>query len=186
MAAPLLNPGLADAPPGRHAQRASRTLGAWALLAALAFVALPWYLPQNLTLLQSLPGVWGGAETASGLWQWLHHGKPWLACVLPGLIAAAFAWRLPAGRARGQWLLGGVGLALLGLLASAFAIGAQGWVFGGLGRLLGALPAGQAGIGLGGALVLLALLMLLGIGIARLGYFRSDLGGGGLKPGTAP
>ncbi|HRH89497.1 MAG TPA: iron ABC transporter permease, partial [Rubrivivax sp.] len=62
-----------------------------------------------------------------------------------------------------------------GLLAAGFAIGAGGWSFAWLDSVFGALPAGQFGIGPGGALVLLSLLMLLGAGIARLGYFRGDL-----------
>jgi iron(III) transport system permease protein len=37
------------------------------------------------------------------------------------------------------------------------------------------LPGGQFGIGLGGALTLLALLMLMAAGIARLGYFKADV-----------
>ena len=50
----------------------------WALLGLAAFVLLPWYFPQNLSLLRSLPGVFGGAETASGLTQALVHGRGWL------------------------------------------------------------------------------------------------------------
>ncbi len=48
--------------PGRGAQRARRSALAWWALAWLAFVLLPWYLPQNLTLLGALAGVFGGAE----------------------------------------------------------------------------------------------------------------------------
>ena len=187
----------------RTDQRARRTLGAWALLGAAAFVLLPWYLPQNLTLWQALPGVWGGAETASGLWQALRHGRPWLLWALPGLVAAALAWRLPAGRPQGLLLVAGTGLALAGLLVAAFAIGAQGWANERLASAAGAAaaanaanaanavsgaspgsgggvmgwlgtPVGQPGIGLGGAAVLGVLVVLLGAGIARLGYFRGD------------
>ncbi len=150
-------------------------VGVWLLLAGLAFVALPWYLPQNLTLMRSMGGVWAGPDAASGLWQVLRHGKPWLAWAVPGLLGAALAWRWPAGRVQGTLLAGGAGLSLLGLLVSAFAIGVTGWEFEGLNTALGALVSGQPGLGLGGALLLLALLMLLGAGIARLGYFRGDL-----------
>ena len=68
----------------------------------------------------------------------------------------------------------GTVIGLVGLVGSGFGIGAQGWSFEWLGALFGELKVGQFGIGLGGALVLLALLMLLGSGVARLGYFRGD------------
>jgi iron(III) transport system permease protein len=138
-------------------------------------VLLPWYYPQNLTLLKSLPGVFGGPDTASGVLQALQHHKPWLWVGLLGLALAGGGWALPAGRAQGWLLVGGGALGLGGLLASGFAIGAQGWSFDSLGRLFGDLASGQFGIGVGGALVLLALLMLMGAGIARLGYFRGDI-----------
>ncbi len=160
--------------PVSRARRSDLGWPLWLLLAWVGFVVLPWYLPQDLTLWRALAGVWGGAETASGLLQVLRHGKPWLAVAAVGLCAGLLAWRLPAGRAQGRWLAGGAGLALAGLLASGFAIGAQGWAFESIGQAFGPLPTGQPGIGLGGAVVLLALLMLLGTGIARLGGFKGD------------
>ena len=166
---------LAALPAHRSRQRAQRIVLGWALGGLAAFVLLPWYFPQNLTLWKSLPGVFGGADTASGLVQALRHGKPWLWIGAAGLLLALAAARLPAGRAQGRLLLAGAGLGLLGLLAAGFGIGAQGWSFEFLEAWFGALRGGQFGIGLGGALVLLALLMLLGAGIARLGYFRGDL-----------
>ncbi len=171
----------------RSGRRARHTVLAWLALGLLGFVGLPWYLPQNLGVWQSLAGVWGGAgdgaeggagfgaETASGLWQVLQHHRPWLAWALPGLLAAGVASALPAGRLQGRCLVAGAGLALTGLLASSVAIGAQGWAFEGLNTVFGALRAGQPGMGLGAALLLLALLMLLGVGVARLGFFRGDV-----------
>jgi iron(III) transport system permease protein len=107
--------------------------------------------------------------------QALAHQKPWLWLGAAGLGLSLLAAARPTGRAQGRWLLAGAGLGLLGLLAAGFGIGATGWSFAFLEAWFGALPGGQFGIGLGGALVLLALLMLLGAGIARLGYFRGDL-----------
>ncbi len=40
--------------------KSDRLLGLWLLLGLLAFVALPWYLPQNLGLWASLGGVGRG------------------------------------------------------------------------------------------------------------------------------
>ena len=146
----------------------------WLLLGGIAYALLPWYLPQNLGLLASLGGIFGGDETASGLVQAARQGRPWLWFGAAGLLLAARAAWLPAGRRQGWWLAGGAGLAFAGLLAAAFGIGARGWSFEWLSAGFGALPAGQPGIGLGGALTLLALLMLAGAGIARLGFFRGD------------
>ena len=158
----------------RGQARAQRVLLAWLALGVAAFVLLPWYFPQNQTLLRALPGIFGGSETASGLVQALQHGRPWLWTGLAGLSLCALAWRLGPGRGQGWALLAGSGLGLAGLVASGFTIGATGWSFELLNALFGELPNGQFGIGLGGALMLLALLMLLGAGIARLGYFRGD------------
>lgn len=159
----------------RGARRAQRVLAAWLALGWLAWIALPWYLPQSLALLPSLRGVWGAADTASGLWQALQHGRPWLGVAAIGLALATGALRLAPGRAQGWALAGGAALGLVGLLGGGFAIGLQGWAFEVFNGWFGALAAGQPGLGLGGAVVLLALLMLLGAGVARLGYFRGDL-----------
>ena len=138
-----------------------------------AWLALPWYLPQDLSLWASLGRVWGGAETASGAVQWLRHSRPWLALPGVGLVLAAWALAQQPGRRQGGWLLAGAGLALAGLLGPAFLIG--GWAFEPLAAAFGALPAGQPGVGLGAATMLLALLVLLGAGIARRGFFKGDL-----------
>ncbi len=155
-------------------RRAQRQLLAWALVGLAASALLPWYFPQNLSLWRSLPGVFGGSETASGLVHALVHGRPWLGVAIAALaIALAAAWLRP-GRAQGGLLVGAALLGLAGLVGGGFAIGAQGWSFEFLNAAFGALPRGQFGIGLGGALALLALLVLLGAGIARLGHFRGD------------
>ncbi len=155
--------------------RARRAIGLWWLLGALACTLLPWYLSADKTLLQSLPGVFGGADTASALVQALAHGKPWLWSVIAGLAICAVGAALPGGRRQGGLLVAGAGLGLAGLLAAGFAIGARGWAFEWLDSSVGALASGQFGLGLGGVLALASLLMLLGLGLARLGLFRGDL-----------
>ena len=158
----------------RGQQRAQHVLLGWLVLGLVAFALLPWYFPQNISLLKSLPGIFGGSETASGLVHALQHGRPWLWVGLAGLALCAVGWRMPAGRGQGWALVAGGTLGLLGVVGGGFAIGTTGWSYAFLGALLGDLPQGQFGMGLGGALLLLALLMLLGAGIARLGYFRGD------------
>ncbi len=163
------------AAPCRRTRRTRRTLLGWLLLGFAAWWLLPWYFPQNQSLWSAMPGVFGGSDTASAAVQALRHGRPWLWSGLAGLAIAALAWRMPARRGQGATLVLGALVGLTGLVASGFAIGARGWSFEFLQRAFGELPTGQAGVGIGGALVLLALLMLLGAGIARLGYFRGDL-----------
>jgi iron(III) transport system permease protein len=155
--------------------RGGSTILAWLLLGLLAFALLPWYFQQDRTLWQAMSQVWSGAEAGSGLVQALQHGRGWLWLGLLGLIVAAIAWHLPAGRTQGRVLVAGAAVGLLGLVTSGFAIGARGWSFAWLEGAFGALPQGQFGIGLGGAVVLASLLVLLGAGIARMGYFRGDV-----------
>jgi iron(III) transport system permease protein len=157
------------------AARARRTVLGWLLLGLAAYALLPWYFPQSMPLREALPGIFGGPDTASGIVHALRHDRPWLWVGLAGLALAAVATALRAGRAQGAWLVAGSLCGLAGLLGSGFAIGAAGWSFPGLAALFGDLPHGQYGLGIGGALALLALLMLLGAGIARLGYFRGDM-----------
>jgi iron(III) transport system permease protein len=159
---------------GRGPVRARRVLLAWWLLGLLAFALLPWYYPQNLGLLSAMARVFGGAETASGLLQAAAHGRSWLWVAPLALGLAGAGLLLSPGRAQGRWLLAGALVGLLGLVGSGFAIGAQGWSFAWLQAGFGELTTGQFGIGLGGALTLLALLVLLGAGLARLGLFRGD------------
>jgi len=156
------------------AARARRLMQIWALAGLAAFLLLPWYFPQNVTLLQSLRGVFGGEETAAGLVQAWGQGKPWLSAAPAGLILALACARMAPGRAQGWGLVAGGGGALALLVFSGFAIGARGWNWEWLAAAFGPLAAGQPGMGLGAAVVLLSLLMLLGAGIARLGYFRGD------------
>jgi iron(III) transport system permease protein len=159
----------------RAAGRAQAAIGGWLLLGALAYALLPWFIQADKSVLQSLPGIFAADDTASGLWQTLRHGRVWLAVAPVALIVCALAWRSPPGRTQGRWLSLGAALGAVGLLASGFAIGAQGWAFEPLSAAFGALKPGQFGIGLGGVLTLLALLMLFGAGLARLGYFKGDV-----------
>jgi iron(III) transport system permease protein len=157
------------------AVRGERAILLWLLLGLGAFALMPWYFQQDKSLWQALPGVFSTADVGSGVMQAAQHGRPWLWLGLAGLLVAGVGWRLPSGRLQGRTLVVGAAIGLVGLLASGFAIGARGWSFGWLEAAFGALPQGQFGIGLGGALVLASLLVLLGAGIARLGYFRGDV-----------
>ncbi|MCX7272412.1 MAG: iron ABC transporter permease [Burkholderiales bacterium] len=157
------------------AGRSQRALTGWLLLGLGAFTLLPWYLPADAGLWSSVQGAFGGEQTASGLLQAVHHGRPWLWSGLIGLLIGVLAHSLRTERQQGCWLLAGALLGLTGLLVAGFAIGARGWSQAVLAQAFGELPVGQPGIGLGGALVLLALLMQIAAGLARVGRFRGDL-----------
>jgi len=158
-----------------RSRSAQRSIAAWALLGLVACVLLPWYFPQDLRLAASLRGVFGGEATAGALVQVLQHGRSWLGAAIGALLMALAAGFMPAGRAQGRVLVGAAVLGLLAVLGGGFAIGLRGWSFEVLSAWFGELPRGQIGLGLGGAVVLLSLLMLLGAGLARLGRFRGDL-----------
>jgi iron(III) transport system permease protein len=156
-------------------RRSGRVLRGWAVLGLAAFVALPWYFQQDRSLWRTLPGVFGGPETAGGLVQAAQHGRPWLLIGLAGLLVALAATFMRPGRRQGRILLAGAGGGLAGLLASGFTIGIAGWSLPWLEAWFGPLPQGQFGVGVGGGVVLLALLVLLGAAIARLGRFKGDV-----------
>ena len=139
-------------------------LRAWLMLGLLAYVALPWYAQQDSAWYLVLPQVTGGADTANGLVQALVHGRKWLLLGLAGLLLAMAGLSQPPGRDQGRWLLAGGLLGSVGLLASGFAIGAQGWSLAALNGFWGELPQGQFGMGAGGLLALTSLVMLASFG----------------------
>ena len=160
------------------ALRTQRALTLWALLGLLSFVLLPWYFLQKGSLLEAMPQVWAGPETASAVLQGLQHGRPWLWFGGAGLLICTLGLVIPAAahpKRQGFFLVGGALLGLLGLTLSGFAIGAVGWSFEFLENWAGPLPQGQFGMGWGAAGVLLSLTILLGAGLARLGYCRGDV-----------
>jgi iron(III) transport system permease protein len=136
--------------------RDGRAVAASLALGAVSFVLLPWYLLADSSVLEALPAVWGAAESASGVLQAAAHGRAWLWSAPLGLVIASLGWRATTRRRQGVLISAGALIVLCGVLGGGFAIG------------------GQPGIGLGGALTLLAALLLLGVGTARLGWVRGD------------
>ena len=159
----------------RFTERTQRAIHGWVLLGLAAYLLLPWYFMQQGSLGSAIPHLFGDAETANGLTQAIMHGRTWLFSGFFALLLAGAGAVLPPGRRQGGWLVAGATLGLLGLLASGFLIGARGWSHEWLAPVFGGLALGQQGVGWGGVVVLFALLMLLGAGLARLGYFRGDL-----------
>jgi iron(III) transport system permease protein len=157
------------------AARANRPVAAWLLVGALAYLLLPWYFVTELGLLTALQSAFTRGEAASGALQTVWLGRPWLLSVPIGFGIALLGWQARDRRRQGSLLIAGGLVVLAGILGAGFAIDAKGWAADALTATLGPLGAGQPGLGLGGALSLLAGLMLLGAGTARRGYFRGDL-----------
>jgi iron(III) transport system permease protein len=150
-------------------------IAAWLLVGAVSFALLPWYALQDSAWYLVLAQVFGDASSASGLVQAVQYGRSWLWLGLLGLGLASVALWLRPGRGQGQWLIAGGLIGSLGLLGSGFLIGAHGWSFAALNGLWGELAYQQFGLGLGGFLVIAALVALLAFGLARRGAFRGDL-----------
>ena len=106
----------------------------WLVVGLLAYIALPWYAIQDTAWYSVLPQIFGGPETANGLLQAFVHGRTWLLFGVIGLLVAAVGLAMPAGRAQGNWFVGGGLIGFVGLLTSAFSIGAKGWAFDALNR----------------------------------------------------
>ena len=147
----------------------------WLIIGLLAYVALPWYAIQDTAWYSVLPQIFGGPETANGLLQAFAHGRTWLLFGVVGLLVSAVGLAMPAGRAQSNWFLGGGLIGFVGLLTSAFTIGAKGWAFDALNGQFGELAINQFGIGIGAFVALLALTMITAFGVARKGYFKGDL-----------
>jgi iron(III) transport system permease protein len=174
MTSALSSPDLPRLAPRAARAPGQRVILGWALLGLAACALLPWYFPQNLTLARSLAGVFGGPDTASAFTQVALHGRPWLAAGIAGLLLTLGSAFMAPGRAQGRVLMAGSAIGLVGVLGGGFAIGLQGWNFALLNDTFGELDRRQIGLGLGGAITLVALLALLGAGMARTGRFRGD------------
>ena len=154
----------------------NRAALAWSAAGLLAALLLPWYsLQEGLDSAGWLSGLWSSEDYASGIAQALAHGKWWLAPALLTLTAGFMLSLPPMTRERRGTLL--VFVAAIGLLlfaAQAFGIGLRGWTTAWLNALFGEMESRQVGIGAGAAVVLVALLSLLAIGLALRGAFGGD------------
>lgn len=156
-------------------QSPNRALWWWVLAGSLAWLFLPWYAVQDGNGLLRLLDVFSGPEAGSGLTHAASQGRAWLWVVPAGLALAALGCLREPGRLQALLLGAGGALGLLGLLASGFLIGGRGWSFESFNALFGELAVRQPGIGWGGAVSLLALLVIAAFGAARRGWFKGDL-----------
>ena len=153
----------------------NRAIAVWLVIGILAYLALPWYAIQDSNGLLQIPNVFSGADAGNGVMQAGAYGRPWLWLGVLGLLLAAVgAWMLPTKR-QGAVLMAVGLLGLVGLLGTAFCIGAKGWSFTWMNASFGELAVNQFGIGWGAVVVLVSLVVLTAFGTARRGYFKGDL-----------
>ncbi|MEZ5834145.1 MAG: iron ABC transporter permease [Geminicoccaceae bacterium] len=145
----------------------------WAAIGLLAYVLLPWYaLEDGLFAFGWFgSGLIDDSDEAAGLFQWMFHGRWWLAPVLVPLVAGL--WAALRNDARLMIVAGFGGLALF--LLQGFAIYHRGWAFAGLEDLFGPLDARQYGIGWGASITLVAMLFTATTGLAGRGAVRGDV-----------
>ncbi|KQV45195.1 iron ABC transporter permease [Massilia sp. Root335] len=147
----------------------------WALLAIAAAALLPWYgVPDDFNWLRDFGTVLHDDTAANAWMQAAAFQRPWLFLPLIAPFVALGGLFLGARRAQAFVLLGSAGVGLAGMLGAGYAIGPQGWVWPSLQAGALALPVGQFGFGWGATIMLLSLLVLLGVGLARLGYFQGN------------
>jgi iron(III) transport system permease protein len=147
----------------------------WLFAGLFAYVLMPWFaLPDNFSWMRNLGNLLAQQDTATGVLQAVRFGRWWLWGPLAGLVIASAGVLRGTDRTQAILLVLGGALGAGLLLLAGFTIGIQGWSVGWMKAALPALAQGQYGLGWGGIVVLLSLLMLFGIGLARLGYFRGD------------
>ncbi len=148
---------------------------AWVLLAVAASILLPWYaVPDDVHWVTHYANLFNNADAANAWSQAAFHQRIWLWIPLVALVVCGQALTRDR-RSQGIWLIAASACGLIGLLGFGFAVGQLGWVWAGAQAGPLALATGQAGIGWGGLIVLVSLIMLLAIGIGRLGYFHGDI-----------
>ncbi|MDH4247874.1 MAG: iron ABC transporter permease [Deltaproteobacteria bacterium] len=153
-----------------------RTVTPWLLLGWSGVLLVPWYALDK-------PGFFGfvwpahllEAPFAPVAFQTLLHGRWWLLPPVLFLMAPLLGLAAPSRERVMAWLLivSGAGGGLY-VLAQGFALGLQGWNAEWLAALAGAPGPAQKALGMGGLIVLLTCLILVCLGVARLGACRKD------------
>ena len=161
--------------PAHKAQGANQALWAWVLIGLAAYVVLPWYAIQDANGLAKVADVFSDESAGNGLMHALQWGRGWLWGGVAGLVLAAVAASMPAGKKQGAVLLLGGALGLLVLLGSGFSVGARGWSYEWMNQAWGELDVRQFGFGWGAFVVLTSLMVLFSFGLARRGFFKGDL-----------
>ncbi len=147
----------------------------WLVCGFVGWLLLPWFaLPDSFKWSTDLAKAWTSQDTAPAVLQVTLFGRWWLWGPLLGLAGVAASLPMRDRRAHALLLTYSAAAGAALMLVAGFTIGMQGWSINVLKGTLPPLASGQYGIGWGGLLTLVSLLMLVGIGLGRLGYFRGD------------
>ena len=155
--------------------RRVRRLDLALLLAAAAFLLLPWYRIEGGVLgFGWIVALSADAEVGPALAQIFLRGAWWL---------SRSAWRsLPwrrcaSGRPapeRGRWVAFAGAFGIAWLLLEGLSIGYRGWNWSGWETLFGPLDDGQLPLGLGGLALASSFLLFVAFGLAERGLMRGD------------
>ena len=144
-------------------------------LGAIAYIVFPWYAIQDTNGLLAIPQVFSNDQAGNGLMQVFAYQRIWLGAGIAALLIALYAAWMTPSKLQGKVLLAAGFFGVAGLMLSGFSIGSKGWSFDWMNNSFGELSVVQFGIGWGGFLALVALIVLMAFGVARLGYFKGDL-----------
>ena len=144
----------------------NKTIRIGVVVGLLAYVALPWYAVPDASWWQALPQLTGGADNA-GIAQALVHGRKWLLIGLMGLVVAIMSIGQSTPRRANIYLIVGGLVGCIGLAASLWLIGPDGWVLDAMRQRWGHIAVAQPAPGAGAWLALAVNAALAIVGINR-------------------
>ena len=144
----------------------NKTIRIAVVIGLLAYVALPWYAVPGASWWQALPQLGGGADGA-GIAQALVHGRKWLLLGLVGLVVAVMSIGQSTPRRAAIYLIVGGLVGSIGLAASLWLIGPDGWTFDALRQRWGHMAVSQPAPGAGAWLAVAVNAALAIVGINR-------------------
>jgi iron(III) transport system permease protein len=151
-----------------------RLVGVWFVLAAAAFVLVPWQLQEEGFFAFQWLSAWPGDVASPGLFYALGE-RPWLWGVLAPILAGGGALAFDRADPRfGRTLIAAGLIGLVYTFAQGFAIGIFGLGWGWAKALFGEIDTQQFGFGWGATIIVAAFLVWLSLGVAALGHFRGD------------
>ncbi len=146
-------------------------------LCACGCLLLPWYAQeQGVLKFEWVKTFFSDAKSANALMQAIRFDHTWLWLAwLPLAGAMAALAFLKSREAMGRALVAVGALGFIALISQSVLIVPTGWGIEALNSAFGALASGQPGIGSGGVIVAASSLWMFAIGLAYLGYFKSDV-----------
>lgn len=154
----------------------NRNLLLWMAAGLGGYLLFPWFVADGGLFAAFFNGGPFRADYASGLFQGLAHGRPWLLPIGLLLVApVAVMGRSKSDPVFGAALItiGAAGMAYI--VGQGFTIGISGWEFPGLEALLGPTELRQDGMGYGALAASAAFLFMFTLGLAARGAIKGDV-----------